>query len=365
MIRDLPIDQIDGRSDARQIDEATVGGLVDSIGTVGLICPIRVRAIGDRWEVIAGHHRLAACTRLGLAEITADIIDADDLHAELAMLDENLLRHDLSPSERAVQTARRKVLYLVLYPDTAHGTPGVSRQVGDTQERTEAERFTANTAAATGQSERAVQRDAERGEKVIPEVIDMIRGTELDTGTFLDKIKKYPPNDQVAIATRELARIRAEERDHARHKKAAKLQAGVKAKAAQEAAEIIAEYVPGEWLDAIKANLYAAGAKNVADVLTNIISHGVLDWSDTPLSPPAPRFPGASAASAAYQGSMHDGAKMEGRHSVTPERAHESVKSNRAATNSHSPSVPPRTADMAEHPTSSPDVSASNSSEAA
>jgi hypothetical protein len=363
MIRELPIDQIDGRSDARQIDEATVGGLVDSIGTVGLICPIRVRAIGDRWEVIAGHHRLAACTRLGLAEITADIIDADDLHAELAMLDENLMRRDLSMAERARCLSRRAAIYNELNnPLTGRGGDRRSDQVNSGQK---VDTFAEQTAAATGMSERMVYKHLDRGDNVIPEVIDMITGTELDTGPFLDKIKKYPPNDQFAVATRELARIKAEERDHARHQKAAKLQAGVKAKAAQEAAEIIAEYVPGEWLDAIKANLYAAGAKNVADVLTNIISHGVLDWSDTPLSPPAPRFPGASAASAAYQGSMHDGAKMEGRHSVTPERAHESVKSNRAATNSHSPSVPPRTADMAEHPTSSPDVSASNSSEAA
>lgn len=52
------------------------------------------------------------------------------------------------------------------------------------------DRFTADTAAKTGQSERSIQRDAERGEKVIPEVIDMITGTKLDTGTYLDKLKK-------------------------------------------------------------------------------------------------------------------------------------------------------------------------------
>lgn len=33
----------------------------------------------------------------------------------------------------------------------------------------------------------AVQRDAERGEKVITEVLDMVRGTKLDTGTYLNK----------------------------------------------------------------------------------------------------------------------------------------------------------------------------------
>ena len=44
-----------------------------------------------------------------------------------------------------------------LHPETKHGTPGVSRQVGDTHERSSESRFTADTAARTGQSERSVQ----------------------------------------------------------------------------------------------------------------------------------------------------------------------------------------------------------------
>ncbi|RTM07431.1 MAG: hypothetical protein EKK31_11760 [Hyphomicrobiales bacterium] len=216
MLRELPIDQIHARADARLIDEATVGGLVDSIGTIGLINPIRVRAVGDQWEVVAGHHRLAACKRLGLADIAADAIEADDLHAELAMIDENLCRAELSPADRAKHTARRKAIYLELHPETAHGTPGVSRQVGDTRERGDAERFTEATAKVTGQSERAVQRDAERGEKVIQAAIDIIRGTQLDTGTFLDKLKKLSPSEQVVVAKRELAFIKHQQREHAK-----------------------------------------------------------------------------------------------------------------------------------------------------
>lgn len=209
MIRDLPIDQIDARSDARQIDEATVGGLVDSIGTVGLINPIRVRAVADRWEVIAGHHRLTACKRLGLAEITADIIDADDLHAELAMIDENLCRAELSPADRAAQTARRKAIYEELHPQTQQGGNYQGGQFVQTDEAS----FAAETAKVIGKDERTVRRDAERGEKVIPEVIDMIRGTKLDTGTYLDKIKGLRPNEQVAAAKRDLAFARQQERD--------------------------------------------------------------------------------------------------------------------------------------------------------
>jgi integrase len=62
---------------------------------------------------------------------------------------------------------RRKVIYEELHPSTEHGGArrGSSRQVGDLKEDG---RFTSDTAAITGKSERAVQRDAERGEKIAP-----------------------------------------------------------------------------------------------------------------------------------------------------------------------------------------------------
>lgn len=280
MIRELPIVQIAIRSDARAIDETTVAALSESIANVGLINPIRVRSVGDgQWEVIAGAHRLSACKSLGLAEIAAIEVTDDDLHAELAMIDENLCRAELSPSDRAKQTARRKAIYLELHPETAHGTPGVSRQVGDTRERADADRFTAETAKVTGASERSVQRDAERGEKVIDAAIDVIRGTVLDTGTYLDKLKKLSPSEQVFAAKRDLAWHHSQERQKAKDAKAAKIQADVKARAAREVAQMIAEHIPGEWWDSIKSNLYAAGAKNVGDAFSNIVGESVMDRS--------------------------------------------------------------------------------------
>ena len=65
-------------------------------------------------------------------------------------------------TERALFTKRRKEAYEALHPETKNGENQHTRvrQVG---EATSADRFTADTAAKTGQSERAVQRDAERG----------------------------------------------------------------------------------------------------------------------------------------------------------------------------------------------------------
>ena len=49
------------------------------------------------------------------------VVTDDDLHAELAMIDENLCRAELSPAERAKQTARRKAIYLIWHPETDQG----------------------------------------------------------------------------------------------------------------------------------------------------------------------------------------------------------------------------------------------------
>jgi hypothetical protein len=69
-------------------------------------------------------------------------------------------------------------------------------------------RFTADTASATGKSERAIQRDAERGEKVCEAALNMVRGTALDTGAYLDKLKRVAPDEQVETVQRDQAAAR-------------------------------------------------------------------------------------------------------------------------------------------------------------
>jgi hypothetical protein len=275
----LPVSKITRRPDARPLDEAAVAALAESIAKIGLINPIRCRVSGDGWEVVTGSHRLAAYSSLGLVDIEAVVYDPDDLHAELAMIDENLCRSELSPADRARQTARRKAIYEEMHPETRHGgdRTEASRQLGDLSER-----FTADTATVSGRSERAVQRDAERGEKVIDEVLSMIAGTKLDTGTYLDKLKKLTPNDQVTAAKRDLALLREQQRQAAAGEKAKAdrntIDRDVQARAAREVASIIAEHVPAEWWDALKANLYAAkNAAAIANELTNISGESIMD----------------------------------------------------------------------------------------
>lgn len=214
---DLPITHIFVRDDARKIDETAVRGLVESIREVGIINPLRVRPArkhvegveADAYEVTAGAHRLRAARKLGLDAVPCIVVDDDDLHAELAMIDENLMRAELGPAERAHGTARRKAIYLLLHPDTAAGAAqaaGMNSVLGRGDVAANlAPTFTEATSAATGRSERAVERDAERGSKISERALSLIAGTALNTGSYLDKLKKLGPNEQEARVQRELA----------------------------------------------------------------------------------------------------------------------------------------------------------------
>jgi hypothetical protein len=136
---------------------------------------IRYRAgqAADAYEVIAGMHRVKAFRYMQRETIPAIVLDIDDLHAELMLIDENLCRNDLSPAERAKAQARRKAIYQELHPETKNHAAGNGRtkadlvgQVGQATSDTEpAPRFDEAASDATGQSERSVRRDVTRGEE--------------------------------------------------------------------------------------------------------------------------------------------------------------------------------------------------------
>lgn len=204
---ELPLIKLRRRTDARPLRTETIVGLAESIREIGIINPLRVRPISifemgvetEGWEITAGRHRFEAAQRAGLAVVPCIIVTDDDLHAELAMIDENLMRAELSPADRASSTARRKAIYLELHPETAHGANQHTRS-GEVCHST----FADATADATGRSSRAVRQDAERGEKIAPDVIQLVHGTKLDKGTYLDRLKNVDRAEQEAVVRRDL-----------------------------------------------------------------------------------------------------------------------------------------------------------------
>ena len=83
-------------------DDAEMDQLVWSILTQGLLTPLVVRPREDgEYEVISGHRRLRACQRAGIQEIPALVCPMDRDAAAIALVDSNLHRERILPSEKA------------------------------------------------------------------------------------------------------------------------------------------------------------------------------------------------------------------------------------------------------------------------
>lgn len=105
-LRQIPIENIRRRADARPRTEQALDVLAQSIDKVGLISPIRVREIADGFEVTAGSHRLQALDLLGWRDVPCLIVNENDVAAEMAMIAENVHRAELPKLERDEQIAR-------------------------------------------------------------------------------------------------------------------------------------------------------------------------------------------------------------------------------------------------------------------
>lgn len=206
----IALDLIERGDRLRGASPEQVAALAESIAECGLLSPItvyerdvvRAGIAVKGYGLVAGLHRLEAVRSLGLVEIEAHVVALPDLHRQLAECDENLCGTKLTPSERALFTRRRKEIYEAIHPDTRNGANQHTRvrQVG---EGSPANRFTSDTSARTGHSERSVQRDATRGERIPEQVLAEVRGTNLDKGTILDRLARAPD------AAAELTRIRS------------------------------------------------------------------------------------------------------------------------------------------------------------
>ena len=84
-------------------DDAEMNTLIESIQTQGILSPLVVRPIEntDEYEVISGHRRLHAAVKAGITEVPALIYALDRDSAAIAVVDSNLHREHILPSEKA------------------------------------------------------------------------------------------------------------------------------------------------------------------------------------------------------------------------------------------------------------------------
>ena len=164
--------------------------LIESVQTQGILSPLIVRPIEntDEYEVISGHRRLHAAQKAGISEVPALIYALDWDAAAIAVVDSNLHREHILPSEKAFA-------YKLKYEAMKH--QGTSCQLG-TKLRTDEQ-----IAEKADDSARQIQRYI-RLTHLIPELLTFMDenkmalsvGVEL---SFLDEQSQYDVLEQCGI----------------------------------------------------------------------------------------------------------------------------------------------------------------------
>ena len=171
-------------------DDIEMDNLTQSIRESGILTPLIVRPIEntDEYEVISGHRRLHAAQKAGITEVPAFIYALDRDAAAIAVVDSNLHREHILPSEKAFA-------YKLKYEALKH--QGTSCQVG-TKSRTDEQ-----IAENANDSARQIQRYI-RLTYLIPEFLEKMDNSEiaLSVGmelSFLDEQSQREVLEQCAI----------------------------------------------------------------------------------------------------------------------------------------------------------------------
>lgn len=85
----------------KTFDDDDLSSLSDSIRNHGVLQPLVVRQVGDRYQLIAGERRLRAAQTAGLDRVPVTIVDFNDQQSYEAALVENVQRTDLNPIDKA------------------------------------------------------------------------------------------------------------------------------------------------------------------------------------------------------------------------------------------------------------------------
>ena len=196
----VPISEIKVNAGRREVDPEGVQELVDSISKVGLLNPI---TIDREHTLIAGLHRLEAAKLLGWTEIECNVSSLEGLLAELAEVDENVVRKGLSAVEYSDLLLRRKEIYEALHPETKNGGDQKSEKIRTSKCRSDSMKsFVQDTAEKLGVGRRTVERQIQTAKNLTSEAKDIIRdnGTKITKKDAL-KLSRLEPERQKEAAS--------------------------------------------------------------------------------------------------------------------------------------------------------------------
>ncbi len=198
-VASIPIADIKIGSKRREVRD--IGELARSIGQLGLLNPITVT---EDYRLIAGLHRLRAYELLGHSEIPAVVQCLNDMDTELAEIDENLVRNDLTILERAQALRRRQEIYEARHPDAVAGVrraTGMNDLLGYHVDEIVSPTFAEDTAAKTNRNPRTIQQDTQIARNIIEDVQDAIKDSPIaDSKVDLLLLARMEPEEQKAVA---------------------------------------------------------------------------------------------------------------------------------------------------------------------
>jgi 16S rRNA G966 N2-methylase RsmD len=170
-----------------------VSALAQSIKERGLLHPITILPDGT---LVSGYHRLEACKSLGWQMIPVVRRAWDELHAELAEIDEQIIRSELKEIERSRHLQRRKEMYESLHPETKQG--GDRKSHGKVSHVMPS--FVEDTANKTGIAVRTIRTHTQIASSIPPALDAAILATSIaDNQQELLKLARMAPEQQQAV----------------------------------------------------------------------------------------------------------------------------------------------------------------------
>lgn len=195
----IAVEKIHVKEGRRGLDGVHVKELAESIQELGMLNPL---TIDREYNLIAGLHRLEAVKQLGLKEVECTVSSLEGLQAELAEIDENIVRSGLSAIEYGEILLRRKEIYETLHPETKHGGDRRSEEIKRTKCPLDPVRsFVDDTAEKLKVDPRTVRRQIQTAKNLDPEAKEIIRSTDTQiTKKGAMKLSRLEPGQQKEAA---------------------------------------------------------------------------------------------------------------------------------------------------------------------
>ena len=171
-IRSIPLSQLHPFKDHpfKVLDDDAMSETVESVKQIGVVVPLIARPAEDGYEIVSGHRRHHAAELAGLETVPVIVREMDDDSAVIFMVDSNLQRENILPSEKAL-AYKMKMEAMKRQGERSDLTCGqVGHKSGDGRPNPKTRELLGEEG---GDSARQVQRYI-RLTNLIPEVLDMV-----------------------------------------------------------------------------------------------------------------------------------------------------------------------------------------------